>query len=264
MTELNPGALYLTGEDNLRLTTFGGVANLVVVLEGRLLNMDGVVVPLGERHVPNSNYTAAQSTFTLAEGVLTHVQLRIATGTSGRGGVFGVLEIVRGTGANAQALGTLLQGYITTNARLAWPGSPIESSVNGPGRIRSITGTNPAAGLETSDTVPAGVRWRLMSWAASLSTDATVVNRFPTLIVDDGALAIFQSQDTVAQAASSTVRYVAADVGFRDAASAGTINLGLPGNLILSAGFRIRTLTSAIVAGDDWGAPQFTVEEWIE
>jgi hypothetical protein len=153
---LDAGGLYLTGEDHLRLTTFGGVANLVVVLEGRLVTPDGCVVPLAEQQIPLSTYLPKSTIFPLAEGVLTNVQLRLGTGSAGRGGVFGVLEIVRGTTSNAQALGTLLQGYITTNARLAWPGSPIESSVNGPGRLRSITGTDPAANVEISEAVPAG------------------------------------------------------------------------------------------------------------
>ena len=35
-------------------------------------------------------------------------------------------------------------------------------------------------------------------------------------------------------------------------------------DLILLAGHRIRTSTSSLQAGDDWGAPQLLVEEWLE
>jgi hypothetical protein len=38
----------------------------------------------------------------------------------------------------------------------------------------------------------------------------------------------------------------------------------IPPDIILSDGDRIRTQTTGIVAGDDWGAPQILVEEWIE
>lgn len=261
---LDAQGLYLTGEDNLRLTTFGGVANLVVVMEGRLVSCEGVIVPLAERHVPNSNYTSAQSIFGLAEGVLTNVQLRIATGTAGRGGVFGVLEIVRGSGSNAQALGTLLQGYITTNARLAWPGSPIESSVAGGGRIRSITGTNPAANVEISETVPAGVRWRLYSFVFSLQTDANVANRDVNLIIDDGANEVWKAGGTATQAASVLRTYYGAAAGFAPTIITGGTNVPLPEALYLSSGYRIRTSTNARQAGDDFTAPQYLVEEWIE
>jgi hypothetical protein len=261
---LDAGGLYVTGEDNLRLTTFGGVANLVVVMEGRLLDCDGRIVPLAERHVPNSNYTAAQSIFGLAEGVLTNVQLRIATGTAGRGGVFGVLEIVRGVTSNAQALGTLLQGYITTNARLAWPGSPIESSLNGPGRLRSITGTDPAAGAEISETVPTGVRWKLVSFTAILATSAVVANRAPSLILDDGATTVFQLGANGTVAASSAAGYTWA-AGLGIFGSTGNGNAGaLPDPAWLSAGYRIRTQTGLFDVGDNWGAPRYLVEEWIE
>src|SRR3954467_4562200 len=190
---LDAPGLYLTGEDHLRLTTFGGVAGATVVLEGRLVTIDGRVVPLAETHTPNSNYTSKANTFALAEGVLTNVQLRASSASLLGGGVFAVLEVVRGLTTNAQALATLLQGYVTTNARLAWPGSPIQASTAGAGRLRSITGTDPAANVEISETVPAGVRWRILTLAATFATDATVASRVPALVIDDGTNQLFSA-----------------------------------------------------------------------
>lgn len=263
-TLLDAAGLYLTGEDNLRLTTFGGVANLVVVLEGRLVSPEGKIVPLSERQIPNSDYTAKSTIFPLAEGVLTNAQLRLGTGTAGRGSVFGVLEVVRGNGVNAQALSTLLAGYITTNGRLAWPGSPIESSINGPGRIRSITGTNPAANVEISEVVPVGTRWRLISWQATLVADANVATRTAELIIDDGTTVIVPAFPNVNQTAGQTMTYTAGVFGSFGSV-AGAFNLiALPESLMLAAGFRIRTSTTNRQVGDDWTAPQMLVEEWIE
>jgi hypothetical protein len=259
----SPG-LYLTGEDNLRVTTFGGVAGVTVVMEGRLVTPDGRIVPLAERHIPNSNYTAATSIFGLAEGTLTNVQLRASSAGVLGGGVFAILEIVRGGGTNAQALGTLLQGYVTTNARLAWPGSPILPSTAGAGRLRSITGTDPAAGVEISETVPTGVRWRVISFTATLVTDATVANRIPRLQVDDGANVVATVTSTVGQTASVTAAWSWADWGAIPTSLTNANMQPLPANLWLPPGYRIRTLTAAIVAGDNWGAPQYLVEEFIE
>src|SRR4051812_40892275 len=237
---LDAPGLYLTGEDHLRLTTFGGVAGATVVLEGRLVTIDGRVVPLAETHTPNSNYTSKANTFALAEGVLTNVQLRASSASLLGGGVFAVLEVVRGLTANAQALATLLQGYVTTNARLAWPGSPIGGPTTGAGRIRAIVGTDPAAGVEVSETVPAGARWKLLSFRARLVTSAAVANRFPALVIDDGANILTEQYDNTTVVASTTRTYQAGVYGMSGAISGAFGNLALPENLVLAAGFRIR------------------------
>lgn len=263
-TLLANGGVYLTGEDNLRLTTIGALAGAVVAIEGRLVKTDGTVTAFAERHDPNSNYTAKSTIHNLGDGVLTHVHVRVQTGTALRGHVFGVLEIVRGFSGAIQPLGTLLQGYVTANARLAWPGSPIESSTAGAGRLRSITGTDPAANVEISETVPAGVRWRLLSFKATLAADANVANRQPGLIIDDGVNVIWNMNTNAGQTAGATWVYVWADIGQSLAGQPSVaLNYPLP-PLVLPAGSRIRTSTSLLQVGDNWSAPQYLVEEFIE
>jgi hypothetical protein len=256
-------AIYVTGEDCLRITSFNSLAGVVLALEGRFLRMDGIVVPFVERHVPNSNYTAATSLVTLGEGFLGNVQVRATSGAPQQGQCYIIVEIVRGRLAALQPLATLLQGYASDVQRLAWPGSPFVSSVAGAGVLRSITGTNPAAGLECSDTVPAGARWRLNSWFAQLTTDATVVNRTVALIIDDGANILFRVDASAAQTATQVRQYEAYATGVAPDVSGTAFRLPAPFPLSLAAGSRIRTLTAGIVAGDDWTAPQMLVEEQI-
>lgn len=265
MRALAGGAgLYLTGEDNFRLTTIGALAGAVVALEGRVMTPDGCVVPFAERHVPSSNYTATTSIFPSVEGILLNAQLRVTTGTAVRGHVFAFLEIIRGGGSAAQPLGTILQDYLTSGARLAWPGSPIQSSVAGVGRLRSITGTNPAAGVEISETVPAGVRWRLMAFSAQLVASAVVATRQPFLLIDDGTTTFFAVGSGGSNTASQTIRHGWAPVGATFAAGSPGYMSVLPDTLVVGAGSRFRTQTSGLDPGDDWGAPQYVVEEWIE
>jgi hypothetical protein len=265
MRALAGGAgLYLTGEDTFRLTTIGALAGAVVALEGRVMNPDGCVVPFAERHVPSSTYTATTQAIPVPEGILLNAQLRVTTGAAVRGHVFGILEIVRGGGSAAQPLGTILQGYLTSGARLAWPGSAIESSTAGVGRLRSITGTNPAAGVEISETVPAGVRWRLVAFQATLTTSAVVANRFPGILIDDGTLILLFSRSLAAQAASNSINHSWADWGAQSTALGSPNALPIPPGLVLAPGYRIRTSTAALDVGDDWTAPQYLVEEWIE
>ena len=261
---LNVEGVWLTGEDNLRLTTIGALAGAGIAIEGRLIDAAGRVIPFAERHVPNSNYTANATVHQMREGMLTHVQLRVTAGAVLRGHVFATLELVRGMTGALQPIATLLQGYVTANARLAWPGSPIEGSTSGAGRLRTILGTDPAAGAEIAEVVPASVRWRLLSVAYTFVASAAAANREPVLTIDDGTNALWETSSGVAVTASQTAKY-RAGVG-TPLATIGTrvYTLPLPEGLYLAAGSRIRTVTAALDVGDNYGAPVYAVEEFIE
>jgi hypothetical protein len=125
----------------------------------------------------------------------------------------------------------------------------------------SLVGTDPAAGAEISQTVPAGEYWTLTSVLAQLVTSATVANRRVHLIVDDGTNVVANYTAAADQAASATVTYTW-DGGGADAtavrdgvASSGQLPIGLQ---LRRPGWRIRTLTSAIDVGDNWGPPVLT------
>jgi hypothetical protein len=143
-------------------------------------------------------------------------------------------------------------------------GGPGAYGVIGTGRIRVIVGTNPAAGVEVSETVPAGKRWRLVSFRVALTTSGTVANRFPALTLDDGTNTFSTTSAHAAQTATLTIGWTFGDFG----TGQGTILANnpqvepLPCNAILLPGYRIRTVTLALDAGDDYGAPVYCVEEW--
>lgn len=258
------GGLYLTGDDNLRITTIGALANAVLAIEGRLVTPEGVAIPIAERHVPSSAYATLTQILPMSEGILTHLQVRATSGAALRGHCFAVVEVVRGGGTNAQPLGTLLADYVTATGRLAWPGSPIASSTAGAGRVRSITGTDPAAGVELAETVPAGVRWRLLSLTANLVTSAVVATRVVRFLMDDGASMFFRTNGSAGQGASNAFQYSFASGASVPGTPSVDILVPAPSALILSAGSRIRTSTQAIDPGDNWGPPQYLVEEWLE
>lgn len=128
-----------------------------------------------------------------------------------------------------------------------------------------ITGADPAAGVEISETVPAGKSWRLMSCQAVLVASATAASRMPALVFDNGTTEFIRSGfQGGAQVANETQRYAWArgyahhrtDLGDPDLAMS-----PLP-DIVLGPGFRVRTVTLAIQAGDDWGAPVFYVAEY--
>jgi hypothetical protein len=262
-TLVDSDAIYCTGEDHLRLTTFNGTAGAILALEGRFMRCDGVVVPIAERQVPTSDRVASVSVVTLAEGYLGNVQLRATTGAPFAGKCYAMVELVRGRTGALQPLGTLLAGYVSDVQRLAWPGSPLRSSVDTPGVSSIITGTDPAAGVECSDAVPAGARWEVLAWMGVLVTSAVVANRVVTLIIDDGASTLWTCDASAAQVASLARNYNAYATGVAPDLTGSTFRMPGPFPLDLPAGARIRTSTALLDAGDNWGAPKILVRERI-
>src|SRR5215471_1246247 len=122
-------------------------------------------------------------------------------------------------------------------------------------------GTNPAAGSEISETVPAGASWGLLAVSISLVQGLTQTPQ-PVLTIDDGTDIVFQSVGaSAAQAVSTTCRYNWAP-GLATSAVLGSgancvAFAPLPAGLVLGAGWRVRTSTLGIGANSDYAAPAF-------
>lgn len=131
------------------------------------------------------------------------------------------------------------------------------------GRIRSITGTDPAANAEITETVPDRRRWRFLSFRASLLTDANVASRRVFLVFNDGSTDLIYFPASANQAASLFLTHNFSPTTY----SPGLViadYISCAPSLILPAGFVIKTVTANIQAADNWGAPQLLVEEWID
>jgi len=114
-----PG-IYVTSDDALRLTTLNSVASVTIALTGRFLTPDGRrVQPFQERHVPNSDRTAATSDFPLADGWLANLSAIVTGAAPQFGQTFVRVDLIRGRGTAAVVLATLLQGFVTSAQRLA-------------------------------------------------------------------------------------------------------------------------------------------------
>lgn len=258
------GRLYLTGEDHLRVTSFNSNASAELTIEGRYMDLEGRVIASGDRHVPNTDRTSKSTLVRLGQGWLLDVMVRATAGTPRRGQCFALLEIVRGFTGAVAPVAFLAQGYVTDTSRFGFPGSPIASSPEGPGVLRSITGTDPAANLEISETVPTNARWRVHGIAFSLVTDANAANREVALTFDDGATVFARVPSGLNHLASLTKLYSAFYAAPRNTlATDTTVNVPLP-RLDLQGGHRINTVTTNRQATDNYGAPQLLVEEWIE
>ncbi len=261
---LTPGAFYFTGEDNLRVLSLNASSVTELTIVGRFLAPDGQIQAFRFRHVMFTDRTVATTTHALGLGWLLDVSVVAASGTPLLGQVFVRLQVVRGLGGATQVLATLAQGVCNAVQHLSYPGSAIRTTLEAPGAIRSIAGTDPAAGVEISETVPTAARWRLLSLSFTCATAIAIADRVVRLVFDDGASIYFQSTGLAVQAASSTFRYTwSSNISYGN--SVGANLTGAYGiNLFMLAGHRVTTSTELLQAADDFSAPQLAVEEWLE
>ena len=133
-----------------------------------------------------------------------------------------------------------------------------------PGRIRSITGTDPAAGAAMIETVPAGVIWRFISMQVTFVTDSNVANRFVRFIFDDGTNDYLTIANDQGQAENITLVYSVGAGIFGGFGGFDTQLIPSPPDLFLPAGHRIKEGVGNFQVGDDFSAPQLLVEEWVD
>jgi hypothetical protein len=181
------------------------------------------------------------------------------------GQTYASARIIRGLTGATILVGALLGGYVTAAQPLAYPGSPIIDSIQGGGYPRVVTGTQPAAGTDISETVPTGARWMLKSVQARLINGNVAGTRQPNLIMRSGG----NSVALVANPGSSAINqvadyYWAAGLGFATAVVNSVNVAGISPAVPLLAGANFGTATTGLNALDAWLAPVYTVEEWLE
>lgn len=192
-------------------------------------------------------------------------QCYLDSGTASRGACFVQAGIHQRVGSSP-FIHTLFADYLTTRNALAWPGSPIRHSLEGPGLLRHIAVADPAAGAEFSETVPTNARWRLIAVGATLITDGTAATRDGRLSVDDGVNTVWFGPPGASQAASLTRIY-----HWASGMAPGSVVGGngyiwsfLPAMPLLLGGWRIRSSTVNLQLADNWNTPLIWAEEWIE
>lgn len=124
--------------------------------------------------------------------------------------------------------------------------------------VESVSGANPAAGIECSITVPTGEKWLLLGVSVA-NVQAGAGSSWPTLIVDDGTNIIWAAKaGTAAQAVSTTCQYSwspSSPLTIAGATTAVAATGPLAEGMVLPAGYRIRTVTVGIGANTDYGVP---------
>ena len=168
---------------------------------------------------------------------------------------------------NNRQVERLSTGYVTDGKSIAYPPGVFEGFTDGAGLLRSITGTNPAAGVEITEACPTNAKWKMKGAAFQVVADGNAANRAVRLLINDGVTDVLSYPATVLVAATQT-RIFRFQKGWpNDPTTFGTLAdiwAFISDEIEIFQGWSWRTQTESIQVGDDFGAPVFIVEEWIQ
>lgn len=261
----SPFQFATTGEERLRVTSFNALTGVRVAIQGRRLDERAEIMPFARTHTPNTNRTKKTDEYDLGLGALLNLAVFADQGAPLWGQTYVIAQLIRGVGATGVVLATIVQGCITTEQTLAWPGSPLQNAMESGGYVRTITGTTPALGADISETVPTGAEWQLLLLQAQLTTSATAGNRIPVLQFSPHGLqlAVTAAPTTIGPSAQGTFNWEVS-MPLASPVTAGVNIAGIPTELRLGAAGSFFIQTTALAAGDQWGAPRFLLREWLQ
>ena len=259
-----PTALYVQPEDFLNIYINADTLLLnSFSVNVRMLLPSGQIV-IGQYSIPTvAAGTGNNYSLSLPECFLLSVSVDFMNTSLFTGRAWASIRLGRIKAVFAQTGQLLAAGYVTPNYSVAFPGSNVTSVGAGAGWIHSITGSTPGAGADISETVPAGIRWRIISFVATLVTSVAVANRAPILQITDGTHTTYYGATPTIQGAGVSWAYTFGPGMQQIAGTQGVTGLPCPDGLKLGGGSQIKTLTNSLQAADQWSAPQYVVEQWV-
>lgn len=260
-----PSGVYVTPEDRIFIRATSSLFGVVVTVRLRIMQPDGQIVPNTYTLVTGGTRADQFLSFPGYEGFVLSVTAN-GEGVAARvGQTFVQVGLVRGDATPVEFGFLFISDYLSTNGLIGWPGGQLWQSIEGPGLIRLVSNAAPAAGADISIPVPAGARWRPITMRAVLTTAVAVASRVVHAVLDDGAgNQFFNNPVTSVQLASTAVGYTFSHTGINLPVTDGEEDCPWPAACVLLQGQRIRSLTTALQAADQWSIQQLLVEEWIE
>lgn len=245
---LSPQAPYNFSVSLRYLDLKGNVQPLLVLLQGDATGVTPAVVPVQ-----------------LAEGFL--LSAVAFNGTTQRGQCWVQFVVLRQKATDTVVVAdVLMQGYVSKTDYVAWPGTPIGSSLDGRGALLTYPGTGGGLDAPVQITVPPGVRWHVLgvSWDAAgfpASTEALFA-----IFITDAAGHVTQAGAgpigvLISGPAITTINFSAIATFF----SGGPITAcSMSPDVWVKAGFQINGIISAGPTGVTYGNMQVFVEEYVE
>lgn len=261
----SPYSFEFTAASALRLTVHNSQSGVTVAVHYRMLDPSRRILTNRYELVPTADRAPATGEFVIGEGYLLNLTIFASSGTPRRGQTYVRLQAIHGRSTSATVIGTLVQGYVTAQQDRAWPGSPLETSIEGIALTRTVVGTQPAALADIAETVPTGARWRVRGFTAFYQCGALAGNRVPNarLHTTGGANIYSYSPVTLIAGESTTLAYALGMPLDKDIAGFKVTTAGLP-DIVLLAGDTVNASMAGRVGTDQWGVPFLLVDEWLE
>lgn len=159
----SPFQFAVTGEDHLRVAAWNTQPGARVGITWRFIDAATNEIKVGQDTlVPTSNAAINIKNVPLSAGFILNLIIT-ASGDPKLGQTFVRVLLMRGFTGALLAVGTMLQGYVTTQQVLAWPGSPIANSDSVEGHLASPALTPLGVGVGATVDVPAGLHWTLLA-----------------------------------------------------------------------------------------------------
>jgi hypothetical protein len=260
-----PPALYMGKNDTIFVSVLNSDPQMTqVTVSYRILTPDGII-QVSFNTLGPVNATRAFQDFQLSpgEGFLLGVNVDGAAFNGQRGRTYIGVAIARGNPPSTIVYHALIEAYLGAGIGPSWPTPYVENTLSGQGWLHANVGTVPVAGANISELVPLGARWRLRAARFSLTTSAAVGNRQVQVSLFDAAPhEFYRSVVVFNQAPGSTVTYSVSDT-LQAVGIGGDTQLVIPRDAMLDAGFKWTTTTAGIDVADQFTAPTYQVEEWL-
>ncbi len=256
--------LWVTPDDLIVVQVRNSLAAAKLQLNARLWHPDEGVMEFNLSMAPTS--ARALNTFTqqLYYGYLVSAAVTAQSPFPTRGQTLASLSIARPPATAPITKLYMAQDYLTSQNAVLWPEGRAIAGVEGPGVLLSTAVANPAAATDWTLTVPANARWRVRGGSATLVTGVVAPVRQVALVIDDGANTFYTIEAATTQAASLTQIYNLLPGDTLTTLISTQLPVFLPTDLVLFAGWRIRTSTTAIAGLDQWSAIRLLIEENLE
>lgn len=256
--------LYTQDEDVLQFAAIANFNGAQVNFGLRWLMPDGQIIPqIVTLNVPTSGVLSFLQT-NCPEGYLLTAAMFAPTSLSNSQWIWASASILRGGIQGANTFDNFLMGYLTHEYSPSFPDWPPQRPSDGAGTIVSTSPGNPAAGADFSVTVPNNRRWQLIAIRGALTASAAVANRFPAIVLDDGANQVFLSRINVATTAGQSNGFTWAPTVQPYTDTQSNFLLPLPSPVFLASGYHVKSSTLNLQAGDQWSNIQLLVSEWVD
>lgn len=254
---------YINDGASVKIVLHNTLAGLGVKFNLQLLQTDGTVTQMQQDIDPLSDASAFTVNIPMSEGWIIGANLEVYNGAPVVGQCYAMVYLNTTYGNASFSYKQIMGGYIIQGAPLTLQFGDFPSPYTGPGYIFTQQITSPGAGLDFSLTVPSNVRYKIVSFSATLTTDATAADRRASFLYNQATYANPQIVSHIKQTANQINQYsfandITTTTGFN------IVNQSIPDNIYLSPTDFFASVTENIAAGDTWEPIFITVEQWID